>query len=117
MKDFFQRLDIFMKHSNLNDNKITVEAGIANGLIGKARMRGSLSQYNISKILYRYSNLNARWLLTGEGEMLGKEASQFEEIVIVYKLILNDKDEKIEELNREIGRLRERLEIFKNGIE
>lgn len=49
MINFFERLDNFMKHKGLNDNKITVETGISNGLIGKARKRGSLSQDNISK--------------------------------------------------------------------
>jgi len=70
MIDFFNRLDIFMKYRDLNDNKITVEAGISNGLIGKARQRGALSQDSISKILYTYPDLNANWLLTGKGEML-----------------------------------------------
>lgn len=71
---FFSRLDNFMKYKGLNDNKITVEAGISNGIIGKARKRGALSQENISKILFKYPELNANWLLTGTGEMLQKEA-------------------------------------------
>jgi len=59
-----------MEYKGLNDNKITVEANISNGLIGKARKRGSLSQDNISKLLYTYSDLNANWLFTGEGKMI-----------------------------------------------
>jgi phage repressor protein C with HTH and peptisase S24 domain len=70
MIDFFSRLDNYMKYKGLNDNKITVDTGISNGLIGKARVRGALSQENISKILYKYSELDANWLLTGKGEML-----------------------------------------------
>jgi len=70
MIDFFDRLDKYMIYKGLNDNKITVQAGIANGLIGKARKRGALSQENISKLLYTYTDLNANWLFTGEGEML-----------------------------------------------
>lgn len=61
-----------MKYKGLNDNQITVEAGISNGLIGKARKRGSLSQDNISKILYTYNDLNGHWWLTGIGEMIIK---------------------------------------------
>ena len=75
MIDFFSRLDKFMTYKGLNDNKLTVETGISNGLIGKARKRGSLSQENISKILYTYNELDANWLLTGEGNML-KENNQ-----------------------------------------
>ena len=69
MIDFFSRLDTFMKINNLNDNKITVEAGLANGIIGKARKRGSLSQDNIAKILHTYP-LDANWLFNGFGDMI-----------------------------------------------
>lgn len=70
MADFLKRLDKFMKYKGLNDNQITVEAGISNGLIGKARKRGTLSHDNISKILHTYPELNAHWWFTGKGEML-----------------------------------------------
>jgi hypothetical protein len=115
---FFDRLDKFMDYCNLNDNKITVETGIANGIIGKGRKRGALSLKNIAKIICRYSNLNARWLITGEGEMLLAELPiQSKETISIFKELLAEKEKKIEELNREIGRLRERLEILKNGID
>ncbi|MBN2668782.1 MAG: helix-turn-helix transcriptional regulator [Bacteroidales bacterium] len=70
MLTFFERLDKYMKHKGLNDNKITVETGISNGIIGKGRKRGALSQENISKILHTYNEINANWLLTGKGDML-----------------------------------------------
>lgn len=70
MIDLFSRLDNFMSYRGLNDNKISNEAGIANGIIGKARKRGALSQDNIAKILYRYAELDANWLFTGRGRML-----------------------------------------------
>lgn len=70
MIDFFSRLDIYMKFRGLNDNKITLECSLANGIIGKARKRGALSQENISKILHTYPDLNANWLFTGKGKML-----------------------------------------------
>ncbi len=62
-----------MDFKHLNDNKISAECNISNGLIGKARLRGSLSQINISKILIKYPELNANWLLTGRGNMIVKE--------------------------------------------
>lgn len=70
MIDFFERLDKFMKYKGLNDNKITVATGVSNGIIGKGRKRGSISQENISKILYTYPDLDANWLLTGRGDMI-----------------------------------------------
>ena len=65
------RLDLFMEKMHLNDNRISVQAGLSNGVIGKSRMEGrDLSQRAIEKILLVYTNLNPEWLLTGEGEML-----------------------------------------------
>lgn len=106
-----------MEHYNLNDNQITLEAGIANGIIGKARKRGSLSLKNIAKVVNRYSNLNPRWLLTGEGEMLLEQATpKSEGAISIYKEILAEKDKKIEELSREIGRLQAKIDTL-NGKE
>jgi repressor LexA len=76
MLNFFERLDKFMIHKGLNDNKFTLECGLSNGIIGKARIRGALSQENISKILYRYPELNANWLFSGEGDMLIEDKSE-----------------------------------------
>lgn len=115
MIDFFSRLDIYMKYKGLNDNKITVEAGISNGLIGKGRKRGSLSQDNISKILCTYSDLSADWLLTGKGDMIAQpneappSASALEERLLA---IIKEKDIKIEEQAKIIGRLEERVETL-----
>ena len=73
MLSFFERLDKFMVFKGLNDNKITIEANLANGIIGKGRKRGALSQDNISKLLYTYPELDANWLFTGNGEMIKGE--------------------------------------------
>lgn len=67
---FFQRLDLYMEYKGLNDNKLSLETGISNGLIGKARKRGSLSGQNISKLINTYKDLSADWLFRGEGEMI-----------------------------------------------
>jgi len=70
-EDFFDRLDKYMNINNLNDNKITVQAGLPVGALGKQR-RGSrgLSVQSIAKILHTYPDLNAEWLITGDGEMI-----------------------------------------------
>ncbi|MBZ9651000.1 hypothetical protein [Psychroflexus montanilacus] len=73
MIDFFQRLDIYMDYKGLNDHKLSLETGISNGLIGKARKRGSLSGQNISKLINTYQDLSADWLFRGEGEMIKRK--------------------------------------------
>ena len=75
MIDFFGRLDMFMRYRGLNDNKISLAAGISNGLIGKGRKRGGISQENISKLIHAYPELDANWLLTGQGSMLREQSA------------------------------------------
>jgi hypothetical protein len=106
MIDFFSRLDKYMIFKGLNDNKLTVETGISNGLIGKARKRGSLSQDNISKILQKYSDLDANWLFTGEGSM---QKSSSKKSVIEdntnYKELAEARLELIEFLKEKVSKL------------
>lgn len=68
---FIERLQYYMAQNNINDNKITVDAGLSVGLIGKAKKSGkAMNSVNIEKILLAYPDLNPEWLLTGKGEML-----------------------------------------------
>lgn len=74
--NFISRLQAFMEYSGINDNQMTVTAGLSNGLIGKAKSGGKgMSAANIEKILKAYPNLSPAWLLTGEGEMLRQSIS------------------------------------------
>ena len=68
---FIDRLDRYKEYAGLNDNQITVRCGLTVGIINSARKRGSsLSGENIEKFLNVFKDVNARWLLTGEGEMI-----------------------------------------------
>lgn len=76
MSSFTDRLCEFMKFKNLNDNQLTIAAGLSNGLIGKAKNSGkAISFSNIEKVLHAYPELSADWLITGRGEMLKQESS------------------------------------------
>ncbi|RHR60913.1 hypothetical protein DWW79_12470 [Alistipes sp. AF17-16] len=68
------RFDKYMEINDLNDNKVTVQLGIAVGTIGKSRKEGrDLSERVVEKILKYYQDINRVWLLTGEGPMLKTE--------------------------------------------
>ena len=72
MRDIFARFDKYMNYKHLNDNQVTVQCGLAVGLIGQARKgKSDLGKKTIDKILTVYQDLNRIWLLTGEGDMLG----------------------------------------------
>ena len=66
-----ERFDIYMEHKHLNDNKVTVQLGLSNGVIGKSRKEGrDLSDRVIEQILNFYTDPSREWLLYGEGDML-----------------------------------------------
>lgn len=74
MEKFIERLDAFMQEEGINDNQMTVNAGLSVGLIGKCRRNGSgMASDSIEKILKAYPSLSAEWLLTGRGEMYVSE--------------------------------------------
>jgi len=58
-----------MSEKGLNDNRLTTEAGLSVGLIGKARkVRKGLHSDTIEKILHCYSDLNPAWFLLNSGD-------------------------------------------------
>lgn len=71
MREKMSRFDNYMKCKGLNDNQVTVECKLSQGLLGQARNgKSDLGNSTINKILNTYQDLNRVWLLTGEGEML-----------------------------------------------
>jgi len=105
-----------MKYKGLNDNKITVEAGIANGIIGKARKRGSLSLENISKLLLTYPELDADWLIIGKGEMLKDHSDKLEVHKVENCLLCAEKDRTISVLKASNDYMKEATEDLKDRI-
>lgn len=113
--DFIARLDEYMHYAGLNDNKVTVECGLSNGVIGKARKsRSVMSGENIVRILNIYRDLDARWLMTGEGEMIsGVSDSDNPDITDFLKKQNSELMAKIDLLNQEIGELKNELKSMK----
>ena len=116
MMDFFGRLDMFMRYRGLNDNKISLTAGISNGLIGKGRKRGGISQENISKLIHAYPELDANWLLTGQGSML-REQSAPEVAPPPSEPAFPGFIEEIKSLSVKVGRLEAENEHLRAAIE
>ena len=71
MSRIIDRFDEYMSFKHLNDNRVTTQLGLTNGVIGKSRGEGrDLSKRVIEKIEKFYTDLNIDWLITGEGDML-----------------------------------------------
>lgn len=69
-KNFIERLQYYMEMKGINDNQMTVAAGLSVGLLGKLKRNGKgMNSTNIEKILLSYPDLSPTWLLTGKGDM------------------------------------------------
>lgn len=76
MRERFERFDKYMKFKGLNDNQVTAQCELGQGLLNQARKgKSDLGDKTISKILIKYPDLNRVWLLTGEGAMLNEVAA------------------------------------------
>lgn len=137
MERKIDRFDKYMKFKELNDNIVTHEAGFSIGMVGKSRKEGKdLTNKSVEKILKRYLDLNRKWLVNGEGEMLNnidiledpparygmcRECAAKEKEIRKLKDQINFLKEEIKEYKREvsekdqqIGRMKSILE--QNGI-
>ena len=102
-----------MADKSINDNQMTVCAGLSIGVIGKMRkgITKGLNSSNIEKILHAYPDLSSEWLLRGEGEMYkSKTSNEQNERKDLLKEI-NDREEIIRKQAEQIGALKAELSL------
>lgn len=71
MKD---RLLIFLEHLGVGQNKFAQSVGLSAGFVNN--LGENISSKSLNKILSVYPQLNEKWLLTGEGQMIKPMVSQ-----------------------------------------
>ena len=111
--NIIDRLFLFMADKSINDNQMTVSAGLSIGVIGKMRkgITKGLNSSNIEKILHAYPDLSSEWLLRGEGEMYkSKTSNEQSERKDLLKEI-NDREEIIRKQAEQIGALKAELSL------
>ena len=118
---FIDRLQAFFDYEGLNDNQVTVAAGLPIGLINRTRKaRSGMTSGNIEKILKAYPQLSADWLLTGQGNMIKSDAvipphseqiSSSELAVMISRSL-----DFIAENQREIQKTQEQIDILLRAI-
>ena len=116
MERKIDRFDKYVNYRELNDNKVTREAKLSIGTLGKSRKEGKeLSDKNVEKILKCYLDLNRKWLLYGEGDMLRDNGSILEEPPSQYGICREcaDKEKEIIKLKNRITFLTENIREYK----
>ena len=111
--NIIDRLFLFMADKSINDNQMTVCAGLSIGVIGKMRkgITKGLNSSNIEKILHAYPDLSSEWLLRGEGEMYKSKTSNEQSEWNVLLKEINERDELIRKQAEQIGALKAELSL------
>lgn len=73
-----ERLILFIRHLNIGQGKFETRCGLANGYVNN--IRRSITPEKLQQIARQYPELNAGWLMTGEGEMLKESTTNVGEI-------------------------------------
>lgn len=123
------RLKQFIDSQNISVRSFEISIKASDGVISRAiRNNTDIQSKWLTEITFNYKELNLEWLITGKGDML--KSSSKNELPLFYdaptipstpsvdnttllRELINEKDEHIERLQREIGRLEIRLENSK----
>ncbi len=120
------RLLEFIKYLNMNPNQFGSELGLKSSENIRNLTNGKTSDPRVSliiEILYKYPQLDARWLLTGEGEMTKTKYVNSPDMMstvnesdynvnFIIQRLEKDKEEllnRLENQSEEIGRLKEKF--------
>lgn len=114
-----QRVAFFFKNKNISQQTIAKRLGVTRQAVNNWLSGNSpIPSKHIIKLFATFETLNPRWLLHGQGEMEGVEQSMPAENLLMTKkdttiellsTQLKEKEALIAELQKEIGRMEERL--------
>lgn len=102
-----ERILEFAKACHHNKTTIAASMGVNESTLRKAK---STSVDNVAMLLDAFPELSADWLLRGKGSMFADKDSKSSTIIgedaAVYEHLIAGKNKRIEELERELARLK-----------
>lgn len=109
METILERIQQMAINENIAITALERAIGASKGVLSRAiNNKTDIQAKWLRGVVENYPQYSARWLLTGEGEMIASEpAGECEKCMIAN--FLREKDQKICEQAEEIGRLKERI--------
>lgn len=129
-----ERIKQFIDYKEIAISAFEKSIGMSNASLGKSlKTGGTIGADKLGIILKAYPEINLRWLVTGEGEMLTGEAQPelvteqiltLSNVELLLRDLLAERDAKIDalqeiiwELKEENGRLKEQLRAKKGDVQ
>ena len=117
MEDFFKRIGEIVDNEGINITTLEQLIGASKGVLSRAKRNNtSISIEWVIKIVEKFRQYDANWLLLGEGEMFKKstKSDDAEVTFLKEKNILLQKnsqllEEKVERLEEELTALKKRI--------
>ena len=118
-----ERIAILIKELGYNFNSFSKVIGLSNNTtIGRIVNEKRNPSYEVlQKIVLRFNDINAYWLLTGEGEMrntyiLEEPRAEYSQDRLDNKLLkyIKEKDAELLRLSEENGKLKKKKKILKD---
>lgn len=114
------RILAIIDHYGITANKFSEKIGMSRAFV--KNMNDEISTKPLRNILLMFPDINIKWLITGEGEMLLENANQDKKIELTEKIppnilidYLKEKDKIIGDLREEIGTLKRDLKSAQQG--
>jgi hypothetical protein len=119
MEKISDRIMKIIKEEGISARALEQKIGCSNGVLSKSILKGTdVSGIWLSKIIETLPNYNARWLMTGEGEMFltQKQADVGCQVKNCdFMDMIDRKDKRIYEMAEEIGKLKQEVFSLKKG--
>ena len=116
---FIERIELIMKYKELNQRSFAKEVGFSYSTLNKYcnRKSNTIDFELVNRILSHFSDINASWLVVGDGnitldfEETNQHIERIDRLVDTITMLqgaLNDKDARIKQLEIELANLKKK---------
>lgn len=107
-----ERILQYIEHKGISATNFFTQTGIKRGFLDSDKLKATVSDLFIAKIIATYEDINLYWLVTGKGKMMIEFAEYKQDVESEQPPILNDTDGIYE--NELIKSLKDTIEILKS---